>query len=76
MSDYPEHDIQEDIASRRLLTEVYGSNVGELEMAALDVARRFFGGDAQLEVVRDYSVGHGPYPQGEFFAQVSVRCLS
>ena len=33
-----------------------GDNADEIELAALDEARKFFGKDIRLEVVRDYRV--------------------
>lgn len=34
----------------------YGDTADEIELAALDKARDFFGTDVQLEIVRDYAV--------------------
>jgi hypothetical protein len=34
----------------------FGDNADEIELAALDEARKFFGRDIHLEVVRDYRV--------------------
>lgn len=37
-------------------TTVYGDNAAEIEMAALDAAREFFGEGALLQIVDDYQV--------------------
>lgn len=41
---------------RLMNVTVYGDTAEELELAALDQARKFFGSDPRLEVVRDYQV--------------------
>lgn len=41
---------------RRISVLAYGDNADEIELSALDQARRFFGDDMRLEVVRDYAV--------------------
>jgi hypothetical protein len=41
---------------RTFNARVAGDTAEEIEFAALDEARKFFGPDVQLEVVKDYSV--------------------
>lgn len=41
---------------RTINVVVCGDTADEIELAALDEARKFFGPDRQLEVVHDYSV--------------------
>jgi hypothetical protein len=43
-------------AGRTISVVVYGNTADEVELAALDEARGFFGADRRLEVVRDYRV--------------------
>ena len=40
--------------ARIVETTVFGDSADEIELAALDKARAFFGSDRQLEVIRDY----------------------
>ena len=41
-------------AGRELSVRVYGDTADEIELAALDEVRPFFGDAVRLEVVRDY----------------------
>jgi hypothetical protein len=41
-------------AGRNVNVHVFGDTADEIEMAALDEVRPFFGEDVRLEVVRDY----------------------
>jgi hypothetical protein len=41
-------------AGRELSVRVYGDTADEIELAALDEVRPFFGDTVRLEVVRDY----------------------
>ena len=43
-------------AGRTMIVMVAGDTVTELEMAALDEARKFFGADTRLAIVPDYQV--------------------
>jgi hypothetical protein len=65
----------ERIHGRSVMVYAYGTDVEALEMAALDEARKFFGPEIQLEVVRDYAVG--TYTKNEpgrrYVAGVTVR---
>ena len=59
---------------RSVAVSAWGANAGDLEMAALDAGREFFGPEARLEVVRDYQVNaYNDEPKGRFNAQVTVR---
>jgi hypothetical protein len=40
---------------RQVRTEVFGDTAAELELAALDDARKFFGTDLQLEIAPGYT---------------------
>jgi hypothetical protein len=42
-------------AARSISVLVFGNNADEIELAALDVARPFFGGGVRLEVVRNWN---------------------
>ena len=44
-------------AGRSVNVLVFGNSADEIELAALDKARPFFGEHAQLEVVRNWSAG-------------------
>jgi len=54
--------MDEDITQRQqspgriLNVTVFGDTADEIELAALDEARAFFGGSRQLEIVPDYKV--------------------
>ena len=55
---------------------VFGDNTEEIESAALDQARKFFGAEGRPEVVRDYvaeSTSGWLSPPGAFKATVLVR---
>lgn len=41
---------------RTMSVLAYGDNAAELEMYALDEARKFFGTELRLEIVQDYKV--------------------
>lgn len=43
-------------AGREMSVLAFGDNVGEVEMAALDEVRAFFGEDLRLEIVPSYQV--------------------
>lgn len=43
-------------SGRSITVTVFGDNVAEIELAALDEARSFFGQDLQLEIIHDYHV--------------------
>lgn len=47
---------------RSLLAEAYGDTPEELELAALDEARAFFGDDVRLAVVPNYAVARPQSP--------------
>jgi hypothetical protein len=66
---------------RILHVTAYGDNVNELELAALDEAREFFGPDVHLEVVNDYQVvGTGEFDKEagdkKYAAGMRVRALN
>lgn len=43
-------------AGRTIKVFVFGDTADEIEISALDEARKFFGANVRLEVVRDYEV--------------------
>jgi hypothetical protein len=66
--------------ARHLQVRVYGATVVDMELAALDMARDFFGPDARLEIVPDYLayVPHSPKLVAEagdrkYVAGITVR---
>ena len=57
-----EQEQRERTYGRRITVEVRADSMNELEMAALDEARAYFGSEVQLEVLPNYHVhayGHG-----------------
>jgi hypothetical protein len=54
---------------------VYGDTAEEIELAALDEARAFFGSDIQLRVVRDYGVMPSSGPSKKYMASVRVETV-
>ena len=60
---------------------VWGDTAEEIELAALDKAREFFGPDRQLAVIPDYQVSsigpHGPFRESgkRYTAGVRVRTV-
>lgn len=60
-------DIGNQVTGRSIKVMVFGNSVDEIELAALDKAREFFGDEGALEVVRDY--GASPVSPGEPLAQ-------
>jgi hypothetical protein len=62
---------------RELRTFVREDSADEIELAALDDARRFFGEDARLEVVRDYRAWNNTSRDAEkrYYATVTVRVI-
>lgn len=69
-------------AGRTFISDVLGNTTDAIEMAALDAAREFFGGDLDLEVVRDYRVWPNTAPnkhpdcvKGRYRAAVAVRVI-
>lgn len=76
--------MNEDITQRQqspgriLNVVVFGDTADEIELAALDEARAFFGGSRQLEIVPDYKVS-GTIPQDgtdkNYRAAVNVRTV-
>ena len=44
------------VPGRSMTVRAYGNTADELELMALDGARKVFGNDVQLTVVRDYTV--------------------
>jgi len=74
--------MDEDIArvGRDLTMMAYGDSAPEIEMAALDAARKVFGDDVRLVPVRKYSVtvaGQGEAnPAGKKYrASITVRVM-
>jgi len=64
----------EQVKGRRLSVLAYGADVDSMELAALDEARKFFGPDVRLEVIRDYSVVvKDGDPARRYYASVTVR---
>jgi hypothetical protein len=66
---------------RILHVTVHGDNANELELAALDEARGFFGPDVHLEVVNDYQVtGTSEFDKDangrKYIAGMRVRALN
>ena len=65
---------------RVLQITVYGNSHTELELAALDKAREFFGPDIQLEVIDEYKASRVPsYEDGGgkmYTAGMTVRALN
>jgi hypothetical protein len=66
---------------RLLHLTAYGDTADEIELAALDQARTFFGPDRQLEVIHDYQVT-GTWPEDKpeaagkrFTAGIRVRTV-
>lgn len=51
----------------------FGDNADEIELAALDEARKFFGKDIRLEVIRDYRV-YGSQPSTRTSRQPRRPC--
>ena len=67
MDDYTRSDEHTDAPGRILVVTVLGDTADEIEMAALDAAREFFGPDRQLAVVPDYMVSSiGPADRAEW----------
>ena len=68
-------------AGRTFVALVAGDTAEEIELAALDAAREFFGAGPQLEVMRNYKVGpvggFSPHaPSGKkYCAEVPVRTI-
>jgi hypothetical protein len=65
-------------AGRILNVTVFGDTADEIELAALDEARTFFGDSRQLEIVPDYKVS-GTIPHDgtdkKYRAGVNVRTV-
>jgi hypothetical protein len=58
---------------RSIQVSAWGNSKDELELAALDTARDFFGGEVRLEVVPDYQVfSYEQDPKGRYNANVTV----
>jgi hypothetical protein len=51
---YEDTDRQTGQPARVIEVIAFGDTADEIELVALDQARAFFGGDRQLEVIRDY----------------------
>jgi dihydroxyacetone kinase len=51
-----EHEHEQEQDQRTFLAETYGDTPTELELAALDEARAFFGEDVRLAIVPNYAV--------------------
>lgn len=69
-------------AGREVQVLTFGNTANEIELAALDEARPFFGEQARLMVVPDYrasAVGNGPHKAlaagGKYQATVTVRAI-
>jgi hypothetical protein len=65
---------------RSFETSAYGNDATEIELCALDEARKIFGPDAHLEVERDYQVGTalgpGEAAQGKsYYAHVHINVI-
>lgn len=66
---------------RQLRVTACGDTASEIELAALDVARKFFGGMPRLEIVPDYiasSIGpHSWYATSgkAYVAEVTIRLI-
>lgn len=62
---------------RTINVRVGGDTADEIELAALDAARAFFGDDRQLEVVRDYgvisTVPGGPCADKKYYAPAGIE---
>jgi hypothetical protein len=52
-----EQDTSQQASGRSFTAFVYGDTANEMELAALDQARAFFGETVQLTIVKDYGVG-------------------
>jgi hypothetical protein len=66
---------REHTAGRSIKVSVWGGDLDSLELAALDSARRFFGTEVRLEVVRDYQVFHyqDTEPAKRYHANITVQ---
>ena len=65
-------------AGRTLNVTVFGDTADEIELAALDKARAFFGDGRQLEIVPDYKVSGTVSSDGtdkKYRAVVNVRTV-
>jgi len=68
-------DTQRETADARSISiRAHGDCADALEMNALDEARKFFGTDIRLRVVRNYVVGQAD-AQGQYHSTVLVREL-
>lgn len=63
------------LGGRQVTVDAYGDSANEIELYALDRAREFFGGDLQLEVVRDYRAYASEVGKGRYWAVVAVRAV-
>jgi hypothetical protein len=63
------------VLGRSINVEAWGPDLDGLELAALDSARKFFGPEVRLEVVREYAVREYPMyePARRYHANVTVR---
>jgi hypothetical protein len=63
---------------RSFSTAAFGDSTSEIELAALDEARKFFGPDVRMEIVKNYhvgtSVGHGEAANGKrYYSHVRIE---
>lgn len=66
---------RENVSGRSINVSAWGPDMNGLELDALDSARKFFGAEVQLEVVRDYSVREYAHeaPERRYHAGITVR---
>lgn len=78
--DYRDQDQHTRPEGRTVRARVFGDNAGELELEALDTARKFFGGDVALEIVDAYhasSANSSKDSNGKrYVAEIVVRALN
>jgi len=59
-------------AGREVSVFVFGDTASEIELAALDEARPFFGEATRLEIIPDYRA-HRVLPDGDYVTQAAGR---
>jgi hypothetical protein len=60
--------------SRRFGTTVTGNTIEELELAALDAARKLFGEDVQLTIMQNYGVfENGTKGPAKYYSYITVN---